>query len=83
MEIVLDYSEVPAAGFSSHDLLFVCFDICTPRCSPKIVFYRNYKKIDEEKFRHDVTQEQRQQVFDCDSRGGGTRSANRPHASVR
>jgi len=66
-EIVLDYKKVPDAGFSSHDLLFACFDICTPRCVPKVVYYRNYKKIDEVKFKNDVKQVQWHKVFDCNS----------------
>ena len=67
IEILLDYDKVPAAGFSSHDLLFACFDISTPRSKPKTIYYRNYKNIDIEGLQHDATHVQWQRLYECDT----------------
>lgn len=44
-ELVLDFGQKSAPGFSAHDLLYSVFNISTPRFVKKTVTFRNYKQL--------------------------------------
>lgn len=42
---VLDYGQLPAPGFSRHDLLFLSFKLNLPKQKPAVVFMRSYSSL--------------------------------------
>lgn len=44
-DLVIDFNQIEAPGFSAHDLLWAVFNISTPKFVKKTVTYRNYKQL--------------------------------------
>lgn len=48
-DIILEFGQTKAPGFSAHDLIFAVFNLKVPRFEKKTVSYRDYKNLDQNK----------------------------------
>ena len=46
-DLVLDYGQTTAPGFSAHDLIYAVFNLNVPRFQRRTVTYRDYKSLEE------------------------------------
>lgn len=51
---VTQHGQMPAPGFSHHDLIYLTYSLRTPKFRPKIIKYRDFSRLNEEKFRFDA-----------------------------
>ena len=45
-DILLDYGQTEAPGFSEHDLIYAIFNVKVPRFQKKKILYRDFKRLD-------------------------------------
>lgn len=53
-ELLLEFGQTPAPGFSKHDLLYSVFNFSKPKKEPKVITYRDLRTFSKEAFMNDV-----------------------------
>ena len=48
-DIILDYGQTEAPGFSEHDLIYAVFNLKVPRFQRKTITFRDFKRLDQSK----------------------------------
>jgi len=48
-DIILEYGQIEAPGFSEHDLIYAVFNLKVPRFQRKTITYRAFKRLDPSK----------------------------------
>lgn len=62
-DMIVEYGQTRAPGFSYHDLIYAVFDLRVPPSTKQKLTYRDYKNINMEQLRLDVEETPWEQVF--------------------
>jgi len=63
-DMLIDYGQTIASGFSAHDLLFAVYDLPVPYMPKQTITYRDFKNIDMENLNVDLLNAPWQNVYD-------------------
>jgi len=66
-DLVVDYGQCVAPGFSAHDLIYTVFDFKVTSVKKKTITFRDFKNIDKEAVIDDAKNVPWNQIYDCDT----------------
>jgi hypothetical protein len=46
-DLIIEYGQTEASGFSEHDLIYAAFNLKVPRIQKKTITYRDFKRLDQ------------------------------------